>query len=113
MCFVDYDRQMALVAELPSDGDSRAAIIGVGRLVKLPGQCEAELAVVISDSFQKRGIGSRLTQRLIEFARDEKLIVLTASVLFENRPMQKLLEKHGFVFESRMEDGVREGKLPL
>jgi acetyltransferase len=67
----------------------------------------------VGDSFQKRGIGSRVTERLLEFARDEKLSVVSASVLFENRPMQRLLEKHGFIFGDTIEDGVREGKLQL
>ncbi len=113
MCFIDYDRQIAFVAETLSKDGSVDAIIGVGRLVKNPGENEGELAVVVSDAFQKRGIGSRITERLLEFARDEKLKVVTASVLDENRPMQRLLEEQGFVFGNYIENGVRQGELRI
>ncbi|MBV9180051.1 MAG: GNAT family N-acetyltransferase [Acidobacteria bacterium] len=93
--FYDYDRQIAFVAEIPSSDEPAAAIVGVGRLVRIPGEREAELAVLVSDAFQNRGIGSRLTERLLTFAANEKLKLVTASVLAENRPMQKLLEKLG------------------
>ena len=89
MCFIDYDRQMALVAERASSPAGRLAKLpGVGRLIKLPGRNQAEIAVLVSDAFQNRGIGSALVQRLIEFARDEKLELLTASFLAENQPIE-------------------------
>jgi acetyltransferase len=96
ICFIDYDREMALVAERsrPNQG---LEIVGVGRLIKY-GDSEAELAVVVSDPLQKHGVGSSLTGRLIDFARDEHLGIITASVLFENAPMRALLEKFGFIF---------------
>src|SRR5581483_5815054 len=113
MCFIDYDRQIAFVAEVPSNDESVGAIVGVGRLVKTPGEQQAELAVVVSDTFQKRGIGTRITERLLEFAHDEKLKIITVSVLAENQPMQRLLEEQGFVFGNRIEDGVRNGQLRI
>lgn len=112
ICFIDYDREMALVAEHHKVGET-PAIVGVGRLVKDTVEPTGELAAVVSDTFQSRGIGNSLTQRLIAFARDEKLRALTASVLFENRPMYRLLEKHGFVFRDDLGEGVLKGKLVL
>jgi acetyltransferase len=112
ICFIDYDREMALVAEQSRSARDRE-IVGVGRLIKLPGESEAELAVVVSDAFQRRGIGSSLTKRLIDFARDERLDSITASVLFENGPMRALLEKHGFVFQDEFSDDVLKGRLRL
>ena len=111
ICAVDYDREIALIAERHRPEES-PDIVGVGRLIKY-GDSEAELAVVVSDALQRHGIGSSLTSRLIDFARDEHLSKITASVLFENWPMRQLLEKHGFVFEDEVGTGVLKGRLRL
>ncbi len=100
ICFIDYDRQMAFVAERDDPATGERQIVGVGRLVKSHTGAEAELAVVVSDGFQKRGIGTELVRQLVEFAREEKLGRITAAVLFENRPMQKVFERLGFRLES-------------
>ncbi len=96
MCFIDYDRQMAFVAESYDPVTASRQIVAVGRLVKSHTADEAELAVIVSDRFQKRGIGTEVVRQLVNFARDEKLDRLTATVLFENRPMQKVFQKLGF-----------------
>ena len=56
--------------------------------------------MLVSDAFQKRGIGSALVQRLVEFARDEKLELLTASFLAENQPIEKLFKSQGFMLSA-------------
>jgi acetyltransferase len=113
ICFIDYDRQMALIAEHQPFPGAPAEIIGVARIVRSATEPEAEYAAIVTDEFQGKGIGSELTKRLIAFARHEHLGRLTASVLFENTPMQKLLEKYGFVFDSDLEEGVLRGTLQL
>ena len=65
MCFIDYDRQMAFVAERTDPATSERQIVAVGRLVKSHIAEEAELAVIVSDGFQKRGIGSRMVRQLV------------------------------------------------
>ena len=74
-------------------------IVAVARLVKSHTAEEAELPVIVSDQFQKRGLGTALVRQLVDFARDEKLNRVTATVLFENRPMQKIFERSGFRLE--------------
>ncbi len=59
ICFIDYDRQMAFVAERRNPDTGLHDIVGIGRLVKSHTANEAELAVIVSDSFQRRGIGTR------------------------------------------------------
>lgn len=113
MCFIDYDRQMALVAERLKQDGSLGEIIGIGRIVKAPFENEAELAAVVSDSFQRKGVGRVLVDRLIAFARDEKLDFLRASVLAENPGMEKLLEGAGFTFLEGTDPEILEGQLPL
>jgi acetyltransferase len=111
MCFIDYDRQIAFIAERRKAADSPGEIVGVARLIKSMSGCEAEVAAVVSDAFQRKGIGRKLVHRLIEFARDENLTALTASVLTENWAMQKLLEAEGFRFRSDNDLNSCEGEM--
>ena len=107
VCFIDYDRQMALVAE------KAAEIVGIGRLVKSPLKNEAEVAAIVTDAFHRKGIGRELVARLVRFAREEKLERLVASVLTQNPAMQKLLEGQGFVFSSGPDPDILEGEMTL
>ena len=59
ICFIDYDREMALVAERQDpEVDGGREILGVGRLSKLHGTDEAEFALLVADRFQKHGLGT-------------------------------------------------------
>ena len=97
VCFSDYDREIALVAQTP---DRR--IIGIGRLTKGRGMGagdEAEFAVLVSDDVQRQGLGSELLRRLIEVARAEGVKVLRAETLPDNGGMQRLCRDAGFSVE--------------
>lgn len=113
MCFIDYDRQMALIAERTMEAGRPGEIVGVGRLIKQSGSKQAEVAVLVSDAFQNRGIGSALVQRLIEFARDEKLELLAASFLADNEPIAKLFKSRGFTINDGLDPEVRQAELRL
>ena len=69
--------------------------------------------MLVSDAFQKRGIGRALIQRLIAFARDEKLEKMTASFLAENQPIERLFRSQGFTFREGTEPEVRQAELLL
>ncbi len=90
ICFIDYDREMALVAEC--DGK----IVGVGRLTKLRRSNDAEFAVIVSDAFQGRGLGTELMRSILEVARAEKVARVEAGILMDNRSMQRICQKAGF-----------------
>ena len=60
ICFCDYDREMVLVAEYRDPQSGELHILAVGRLNKLQTDKEAEVAVVVSDEYQRRG-GNRTT----------------------------------------------------
>jgi acetyltransferase len=96
VCFNDYDRELALVAEGRRAEDGKRFILGIGRLSKLPGGKEAEFSILISDAWQGRGLGTRLLSRVILVARAEKVERLFAIVMNENLEMQRLAEKLGF-----------------
>ena len=91
VCFIDYDREMALVAEMP-DGE----IVGVGRITRQPGRNEAEFAMLVIDDYQGEGIGTELLRRLVQVGEDENLDRITADILRRNRAMQHVCEKLGF-----------------
>jgi len=97
ICFNDYDREIALVAEarLAKLGVAEK-IIAVGRLSKLPQQNQAEFAVVVSDHWQGQGLGTELLRRLVEIGRAEKLDKISGQVLAENHAMQHICAKVGF-----------------
>lgn len=95
-CFIDYDREMALLAERSSPSDGGSEILAVGRLRKIPGTKEAELAALVTDRYQNQGLGTELVRRLIHVAREEKFERIIANVLPENDAMRTVVERFGF-----------------
>jgi len=96
ICFGDYDREMALVAELTDSGSGERRIIAVGRMNKLHNKNEAEVAILVSDQYQNQGLGDELLRRVVEIARHEKLSRLSAEMLPDNMGMQVLFRRQGF-----------------
>ncbi|NEO29237.1 MAG: bifunctional acetate--CoA ligase family protein/GNAT family N-acetyltransferase [Symploca sp. SIO3C6] len=96
ICFIDYNREMALVADYKNPETEKHEILAVGRLSKLHGINEAEFAMLVGDPYQRRGLGTQLLERLLQIGRDEQLDRITAEILAENVPMQKVSEKVGF-----------------
>jgi acetyltransferase len=96
ICFNDYDREIALVAELKVPKGEEKKILGVGRLSKQRVRNEAEFSVLVSDEWQRQGLGCELLRRLIEIGRHEKLAVISGVVLGENHAMQHICRKVGF-----------------
>jgi acetyltransferase len=95
VCFADYDREMPLVAERCDKG-GESEIVAVARLSKIPGRDEAEFALLVSDLWQNRGLGSRMLEMLIQVARDEGLATVSADILPDNLEMQHVCQKLGF-----------------
>ena len=95
-CFIDYDREMALVVERVSPSTGEREILAVGRLTKSRAADEAELAALVSDRYQRHGLGTELVRRLIQVARDEKLTKIIARILPENLALRALADRFGF-----------------
>jgi acetyltransferase len=113
ICFIDYARQMALVAEREVPGTGEKQIIAVGRLQGITGATESEFAVVVADEYQKTGLGTELLRRLVEIGRAEGVKVITADILAENSAMQKVSEKLGFKLTREPGDPVVSARLEL
>jgi len=112
ICFIDYDREMALAVEHKKP-DGETQIIGIGRMSKLRGLHEAEMAVLVDDRYQHQGMGTELYRRLIEVAREEHLTRIVSTILSENREMQAICRKLGFEMKADLEDGTIQAELKL
>jgi acetyltransferase len=99
ICYVDYDRQFALVAEAQTaDGPE---IAGIARVSRVPASEDRHLTLVVADAWQRHGIGGQLVRSAIEVARGERVANLVAEVAPDNVPMRELLASEGFTFEDR------------
>jgi acetyltransferase len=96
ICFNDYDREIALVAEHKNVVSGKHEIIGVGRLSKARGLNEGEFALIVGDPWQKHGLGTELLKRLVQIGKDEKLKRITAIIMADNVGMQHVSKKVGF-----------------
>ena len=96
ICFIDYDREMALVADYVDPETGEREILGVGRLSKIYGTNEAEFGMLVRDRYQDFGLGTELLHSLIDVGRQEQLNRINAEILPENRAMQHLCPKLGF-----------------
>ena len=94
---VDYVDRVAFVALL---GDE---IIGLGRYDRIPGTPVAEVAFVIEDPHQHRGLGSILLEHLAAAARERGLQRFEAEVLTENTKMLRVFHDAGYRIEREVE----------
>ncbi|MGI9057171.1 MAG: bifunctional acetate--CoA ligase family protein/GNAT family N-acetyltransferase [Ktedonobacteraceae bacterium] len=113
MCFIDYDREMALVADYHNPQTEQDEIIGVGRLIKAHGANEAEFAMLVTDQFQRKGLGTELLRRLIQVGHDEKLQRLMGDIHAENQGMQEVCKKLGFRLQYSSEEQLMSAELEL
>ncbi len=95
-CFIDYDREMALVADRTDPQTGSHELLGVGRLTRQHSVADAELGVLVTDRCQGSGLGTELVRRLVEVARREKIQHVIARILSENQAMLKLARRFHF-----------------
>jgi acetyltransferase len=111
LCHLDYDREMALTAVRNENGQPR--LLGVVRYYLQPETGAAEFALVVSDAYQRQGLGRHLMQRLIAVAQERGIRCLVGQVLAENTPMVHLLGSLGFSRPIPVEDQVVRVELSL
>ena len=112
VCFIDYAREMALVAE-HRDEAGVASILAVGRLIKLHGTRDGEFALVVVDARQGKGLGTELLRRLVQVGRDEGLERIVATIDVENFEMQRVAKHVGFTLRHDEADRVVKAELRL
>ncbi len=111
MCFVDYDRQLPLVAI--EDQFSPLRLAAVARLIKLHGRDDAEFALVVSDAYQHVSLGSELMARLVDIAKEENLKRVIGQINADNVPMLTICQRLGFRFDGSSEGAIRMAVLDL
>ena len=101
-CEVDYYDTMALVAETERDGQKQ--IIGVGRYYRLADPAAAEVAFVVQDSEQRKGLGSQLLQHLAVLAWCNGILYFVGEVLRANGKMLSVFRKSDPHMENTVDD---------
>jgi acetyltransferase len=113
VCFGDYDRELALVVERTAP-DGGCEIVALGRLSRDPGNGNsAEFALLVTDSWQGRGVGRELLGRLLDVARQERIRRVYADILLANVRMQRLCEHLGFAVDAVGEGGIVAAAIEL
>ena len=95
ICFASYDRGFALVADRKNPETGQHEVLGVGRFSAI-NRFEAEAAVLVSDQWQGRGLGTELLSRVARVAREEKMRRLSGEILRDNLATQAIFKKVGF-----------------
>ncbi|WDT74036.1 MAG: bifunctional acetate--CoA ligase family protein/GNAT family N-acetyltransferase [Candidatus Manganitrophus sp.] len=113
ICFIDYDREMALVAERKDPDTETRNLLGAARLTKIEGTEEAEFSILIADPYQRQGLGTELLRRLIRIGRDEHLKKIRADILPDNTAMQRVCKKLGFKIRREVGDPLVSAELEI
>ena len=108
-CFIDYDRELAIVAEVESEDGSRK-LAGIGRLVADAARLRAEYAVLVADPWQRRGLGDLLTSYCVETApswgHSWGIRSVCAETGIGNANMIAVFQKQGFKLTRRANEGI-------
>jgi acetyltransferase len=111
-CFMDYDRELAIVAEL---ADDHRRLIGVGHLVCDVDHTDAEYGVLVPDTWQRRGIGSLITETCLKIAADWFIGEVIGYTDRDNGAMIATFRRTGFelAYESHADIVVARKKLDV
>jgi acetyltransferase len=112
VCFNDYDREIALVAE-HVEPDGRGRIAAVGRLSKEHAIPSAEFSILVGDDWQRRGLGTELLRRLVDVARAEGVEQIWAEMLAGNTRMQHTAKAVGFTLSGEFDDPTVRAEMRL
>ncbi|MHC4463756.1 MAG: GNAT family N-acetyltransferase [Planctomycetota bacterium] len=94
--------------------EEKEEIVGMGQYAIVGNTHSADVALVVRDDYQNRGIGTELVSYLTYLAKKQGLLGFTADILVDNKPMLyvlRLFEQMGFEIEKKMEAGVFELKI--
>ncbi len=112
ICFIDYDREIAIVAERKRP-DGEREILAVGRLARALDRDEGEFAVIVADHTQRLGLGTIILRRIVEMAKAEKVKRVIGNILTENVGMLKISERLGFKIKVEMGEEVATAVINL
>jgi len=102
---IDYDREIGIIAEL--EEERRRKIVGVVRLLVETDGRTGRIVFIVADPWQRKGLGMKLVDYIIEIGKDKKLETIYALVLPDNYRAIGLLKEMGFTFDFSARDFVR------
>ncbi len=102
-CFIDYDREIAIVAEMDRDGEKQ--LIGVGRLIANANRDHASLALLVGDEWQRHGLGSFLADFCLEIANEWEITQVVTETTTDNFRAREILTERDFD-EAVGDDGI-------
>ena len=105
-CYIDYDREIAIVAEIVEKGQRR--LVGVGRLIADPDHETVEYAILIIDEYQQKDLGNIITDFCMEIAGKWNLKKIVAQTTTDNKRMISVFKKRGFTIQSDTSDSTVE-----
>lgn len=108
---IDYRNTLSIVGLVGEPGEGR--IIAEARYVRMNGEALADIAFVVDEKYQGKGVATFLFKMLINMARDRGIDGLKADVLSSNKSMLKVLEKAPFPVKALLDTGVYELKIPI
>ena len=108
---VDYKDELAIVGTIHDTSGEK--LIAVGRYIKNPGTDTAEVAFLVRDQWQNRGIGTFLFEYLVKIAKENGFSGFTAEVLLENKSMLQLFYNSPYKITSKFEDGIYHVSFPF
>jgi acetyltransferase len=108
---IEYDRDVAMVAVRRTEGEER--ILGVGRIMRSPGSTRGEVAVVVADAWQGKGIGTVLLKTCIRIAEDLGMLSLWGLVSSDNERVITMAAKLGFTRKPPCGEGSLELEMTL
>ncbi|MDM8537708.1 GNAT family N-acetyltransferase [Desulfobacterales bacterium HSG17] len=108
---VDFNKVLSVVGLVGDPG--QGLIIAEGRFVKSGTKPEADMAFVVDEKYQGRGIASFLYQLLMHEAKKRGIHTFTADVLSSNMAMMKVFEKGGCPVTAKLDSGIYELRISL
>jgi len=108
---VDYRKTMSIVGLVGEPGEE--GIIAEARYVCDPHEAHADLAFVVDEAYQGKGIATFMFEALIKIAKERGLRGFTADVLATNKAMLKVFEKAPFPIKAEMKSGVYALTIPF
>ncbi len=109
---INYDRQMAFIAEHMRDDGSKE-MLGVARVWNDPDNIRTEFSVIIRDDLTGLGLGSLLMNKLINYCRSVGTLEMIGKIMVDNHPMRALMKRLGFKQRYNMEEQVIDAVLRL
>ncbi|WP_252108779.1 MULTISPECIES: bifunctional acetate--CoA ligase family protein/GNAT family N-acetyltransferase [unclassified Halomonas] len=109
---INYDRQMAFIAEHQHDDGSKE-MLGVVRVYNDADNLRTEFSIIVRDDLQGLGIGKLLMEKMISYCQSVGTIEMIGKIMMDNHPMRALMKHLGFTSRYNMDEQVIDAVLRL